>query len=402
MAGRHTRVILIVAGGAAALAAACLLALAALSPGIALPGAVRGTPSPDLATQFGVAAGGVFTSEEFNSAFPAEAGNTELAVRADAYLSDLARRGQFAGTVLLADHGRVLFARGYGMADYANDVPNNVRTRYRIGALTRPFTALAILALQGQGKLTIDDALCGYLPDCAPAWKNVTIRQALDLSAQLPRLDDFVRETRPARLPAPPGDIVAFLRARGTPTANRLVSLFPYDDPGYILLGYVIEKASGQSYDAFLQRNVLDPLRLYDTGYALDREVVPRQAYGYFTPAERARETDMGLAWSAGGLYSTVGDLLAWDQALYGNDLVPKQALYEMFTGNALNNGFGWQVSDRPFGHVVEARAQLDGYGAYLGRYTSSKTTVIVLSNLETSPVDAIRARLTSLVFSER
>ncbi|HUO39983.1 MAG TPA: serine hydrolase domain-containing protein, partial [Mycobacterium sp.] len=239
----------------------------------------------------------------------------------DTMLADMTSQGVFSGSVLISQHGQVLLSKGYGFADRAQKIPNGPQTRFLIGSNTKQFTAAAILLLEVQGKLKVTDLICKYIPQCPTAWSVLTIKELLTHTSGIPdyvnTLTDFLGYAGPSLTPL---QIIAHFR--DLPLEFAPGTTWKYSNSGFFVLGYLIEQASGMSYEDFLQKYILTPLKLTDTGLS---HSAPGIAVGYMdegtTPA--AEPDDSTVAFSAGALYSTVEDMNRWEEALTTNALLP-------------------------------------------------------------------------------
>jgi len=326
-----------------------------------------------------------------------------VASRIDANLSNLAEEQSFSGSVLVAQDGKVLISKGYGMADIENSIPNTPRTRSRIGSITKQFTAMAFLILQAQGKLNVQDRICDYIPDCPTAWQEITIHHVLTHTSGIPDSYQVFIEGSIAGTPLAPAQIIAVLKDE--PLNFNPGDTFRYSNMGYIVLGYIIEEVSGQSYEVFLQQHIFNPLRMLDTGYYRNNSDL---ATGYRTFGVEASSPDMSIPYSSGGLYSTVEDLYRWDQALYTEQLVSRELLDAMFTSfvpapawGEVGYGYGWFIGEHLNRHVMGHEGRISGFCAHIERYPNDKVTIIVLSNQEDSDVFTIATLMTQLVFGE-
>src|SRR5581483_1650182 len=187
------------------------------------------------------------------------------AARLEEYLQALVRRDDFSGTVLVARDGRPLLARGYGLANREHDISNGPKTKYRIGSITKPITALVLLLLVQQGKLQLDDPMSRHVEEVPEAWGKVTIRHLLAHTGGVPEHTNLPDFGRRMTAPTTPRDIVGLVRDR--PLDFPAGEKFKYCNTGYILLGLVAEKVSGQSYADLVRRSVLEPLGMADSGY---------------------------------------------------------------------------------------------------------------------------------------
>jgi CubicO group peptidase (beta-lactamase class C family) len=324
-----------------------------------------------------------------------------FAARIDQHLRD----SGFNGTILVALKGKVLISQGYGLADRENDVPNTPQTKFAIGSLTKAFTSMAIMILQERGQLTVQDPICNYIADCPTAWKPITLHHLLthtsgihnytDLSPEIANKINLSKEYKPE-------DIIALFK--DLPLDFTPGNQWSYSNSGYFLLGYVIEKVSGESYETFIQKYVLQPLGMSESGYDRASTIVKNRASGYsfdqiHSQFVNALNWDVSQRYSAGGLYSTVGDLYKWDQALFTDQLVSKETLNTIFTSTVsvpVMNGFpyggvygyGWVISRHAGHRIIEHSGGFWGFSAYLAHYPDDQISVIVLSNLDiTNPI---------------
>jgi len=293
-------------------------------------------------------------------------------------LATMSSQSVFSGSVLISQHGHVLLSKGYGFADRAKKTLNSPLTRFLIGSNTKQFTAASILLLEVQGKLKVSDLICSYIPDCPSAWGVITIKELLTHTSGIPdytALPDFVDYEGQ---PSTPLQIIAHFR--DLPLDFAPGATWAYDNSGYILLGYIIEQVSGLSYEAFLQKYILTPLNLSDTGYNHNSNGV---AIGYsgegLTPAVPVHPS---IPYAAGGLYSTVGDMNRWEQALTTDELLPATLRAEMFapqvaTTEGDSYGYGFFIGTG----VIFHGGDIPGFHSFEARYTVDDVTVIILSN---------------------
>ncbi len=337
-----------------------------------------------------------------------------LASQVNTFLTHEVEAEQFSGSVLIARAGKVLFSKGYGMADWDQHVPNTPQTEFRIGSLTKQFTAMAILLLQERGKLHVQDHICLYVPHCPAAWQPITIHHLLTHTSGIPNYTDFsgIDFTQPVS----PEQLIAHFIDK--PLAFQPGTQYSYSNSGYVVLGYIIERVTGEPYALFLQHTIFTPLQMRNTGYDQNHPPLPEHATGYQDRQLTAQYTDMSWPFAAGGLYSTVDDLYRWAQALSTPELVSQKSLDAMFTPYistcpsagcaspfvSAGYGYGWVIATEkaPYRQVIWHNGSIPGFKAYLGLYPASKTTMIVLSNVASTDELAIAAGLESIVFMHR
>jgi CubicO group peptidase (beta-lactamase class C family)/pimeloyl-ACP methyl ester carboxylesterase len=318
--------------------------------------------------------------------------------QADTYLSKLDQAGLFSGSVLIARNGEVILSKGYGEADREQQVINTAQTKFRLSSLTKQFTAMAILILQAQGKLNVQDRICTHLPNCPTSWQAITIHQLLTHTSGIPdftRLPDY---SSTMALPSSPTETIA--RFKNKPLEFQSGKKFSYSNSGYILLGAIIEEVSGKSYEAFLKEHIFVPLQMVNSGYDHNKGDL---AVGYRDQANVADFVDMSIPYAAGGLYSTVEDLYRWDQALYTDKLIPKSLRDQMFTSfGGFGYGYGWGIGkegDRP---VASHIGGVQGFSSSIARYPNDKVVIIVLGNREDVNSGAIGVQLAKMFFGEK
>ncbi len=293
------------------------------------------------------------------------------------------REGLFSGAVLVARDGKPILNQAFGFADAEWKARNTPTTRFRIASVTKQFTAAAILILQERGKLSLQDPVGRYLHDAPASWGRITIYHLLTHTSGLPNINAFPDYGSIRTIAATPDQLIA--RFRDKPLEYEPGTQYSYGNSDYIVLGRLIEAVSGQSYAAFLQKNIFDPLRMTDTGVDDERAVIPGRALGYAVTPQGIRHADpvsMSVPFSAGNLYSTTGDLLKWETALFGGRVIDRTSLKMMTTPFRNGYGLGLFVADRDGHRIISHTGDIDGFGAMLAYYPDDKLTVIVLSNL--------------------
>ncbi len=327
----------------------------------------------------------------------------DLLPKFEEYAQAAAKAEGFSGAILVARDGKVIVSKGYGMADVENDVPNTAETRFRIGSITKQFTAASVLLLQERGKLSVQDSICKHVAPCPEAWQPVRLHHLLSHTAGVPDFTGFPDYQKTMRDPAPVESLIT--RFRDLPLEFKPGENWKYSNSGYVLLGHVVEKVSGKSYESFLRENIFEPLKMTSTGYDHAAAIVKRRARGYAKGPDglvNASYLDMSIPFAAGGLYSTVGDLYLWDQALYGEKLLKKPSLDAMFTAVRNDYGYGFRVYklfDRS--HATHGGG-IEGFRTSIDRFPDDRVTVIVLSNYEGAQVGRVARDLSAVAFGEK
>ena len=248
----------------------------------------------------------------------------------------------FSGTVLVMQKNKVLLKKGYGMADREWNIPNTTDTKFRIGSITKQFTAACILQLIEKGKLSLDDRLTKFIPGF-PKGDSVTIHMLLNHTSGIASYTELSDFGKVGRLSLGMDSMISFFKNR--PYNFSPGSNYRYNNSGFFLLGYIIEKVSGQSYENYLRKNILDKLGMMNSGVDRQDTVLPLRAKGYSKVKGNyinAEYISLDWPYSAGILYSTVDDMYKWDRALYGTAVISASSKQKMFTPGKSNYGYGY------------------------------------------------------------
>jgi CubicO group peptidase (beta-lactamase class C family) len=326
----------------------------------------------------------------------------DLATQADQYLTDLAKKNQFSGAVLIAKGGKVVLSKGYGMANFELDVPNTAQTKFRLGSITKQFTAMAIMQLQEKGVLSVDDPLTKYFPDYKAAEK-VTIHHLLSHTGGIHNFTADSNYQQIMTIKSPPDK--TFTLFKDKPLDFEPGTKWSYSNSGYILLGMIIEKASGKAYEDYLKENIFQPLNMANTGYDHADTLLKNRATGYQIRKSAITNSDyldMSIPYSAGALYSTVEDLYLWDRALYTEKLVKKATLEKIFTPVKSNYGYGWAIDQQNTHKRITHNGGINGFATQINRYVNDDVCVIVLDNLLPASVGKIANNLGTIALGEK
>ena len=305
----------------------------------------------------------------------------------DEYLQALAQQDRFTGTALVARDGKILFSKGYGLANAEFDIPNTPQTKFRLGSITKQFTAAAILLLQERGKLNVQDPICKYVTDCPKTWEPVTIHHLLTHTSGIPSYTEVKTPDDFRKMSISPVTVTGFVDSfKPKPLEFTVGEKFKYNNSGYFALGYIIEKVVSQSYEAFLQENIFAPLKLTNTGYDTHGRILKMRATGY-TKRDGVKMNsdyiDMTVPYAAGSLYSTTEDLFAWNEALFADKLLTPKSREMMMTAFKDKYAYGVGVDTRFKRQVVSHGGGIFGFSTYLLRFPAEKVTVAVLRNAD-------------------
>jgi CubicO group peptidase (beta-lactamase class C family) len=314
-------------------------------------------------------------------------------------IQDYAMKKRFMGSVLVARDGKILLDKSFGSANLEWDIPNSPTTKFQIASLTKQFTAACIFLLEERGKLNVNDPVRKYLPEAPTAWENITIYNLLTHTSGIPNSYDGITSWRQTKTPE---QLVASFRNK--PLDFQPGEKYRYSNAGYYLLGYLIEKISGQSYESFLRQNIFKPLGMNDSGYDSNSEIIQRRASGYHlgkSQPENSGYYDVSLRFSAGGIYSTTEDLLRWEQGLLGGKLLSSASLKKMTTPFKNDYACGLTVSNIDGHRAIDHSGNMDGFNSEMVYYPDDNLTIILISNLGGDP-KSIALKLASVAHGEK
>ncbi|GAB4050948.1 serine hydrolase [Spirosoma litoris] len=328
----------------------------------------------------------------------------------DALVQQYVDNRQFNGSVLVAEHGQVIFKKGYGMANMEWNIPNAPDTKFRLGSITKQFTAMLIMQLVEKGKLKLDGKVTDYLPDYPKAsGDKITVHHLLTHTSGIPNYTNFPKFFEmESREPVTPNGFIK--KFADMPLDFEPGSRFSYSNSGYFLLGVLIEKVSGKSYATLLKETILTPLQLKDTGYDLFGPIIPKRATGYEKQGStyvNSAYLDMTIPYAAGSLYSTVEDLYRWDQALYTDKLLSASAKATMFTPFLDGYAYGWGVRKTKIGdlkdslQIIEHTGGINGFNTIISRIPKDKQLVVLLNNTGGAPLGAIRKNILNILYNQ-
>jgi D-alanyl-D-alanine carboxypeptidase len=303
--------------------------------------------------------------------------------------------------------GRLVLARGYGYADLENDVPATAETVYRLGSITKQFTATAIMQLAEQGKLSVDDELTKFLPDYPTGGRKITVHQLLNHTSGIKSYTSTKDFFKRSRLDTSHGELLA--QFKDEPFDFEPGAKWLYNNSGYYLLGMIIEKASGQTYAQYLDENIFKPLAMSATRYGHTRPLIRRRAMGYRYALGGLVNDDplsMDAPGAAGALVSTVLDLIKWHQALESGQLLSSasyEAMYQptkLADGKTRPYGYGWGVGELAGHRKLSHGGGINGFSTMIARYPDDRLAVIVLSNTVSANSGALEKKIAKVLLN--
>ena len=316
------------------------------------------------------------------------AGQPFEAAKVDAFVrGEMARQRVPGVAVAVVREGKVLLAKGYGLANVEQDVAVTTATIFQSGSVGKQFTAAAVMLLVEDGKIGLDDSIRKHLPDAPAAWAPITVRHLLTHTSGIP---DYTAGTVDYRRDYTEDELatLAYGLALEFPAGAR----WNYSNTGYVLLGLVIHKASGRFYGDLLRERVFEPAAMTTARVISEEDIVPHRAAGYRLDGDELKNQD----WVApklnttadGSLYLSLADFIAWDQALRQRRLLSSGSWARIFepvrltSGNPYPYGFGWQV-DTIAGQARHSHGgSWQGFKSYISRYLGDDVSVLVLANL--------------------
>lgn len=309
---------------------------------------------------------------------------------AEEFLSSQIKKKKHPGfAVLVSKGGKILFQRAYGMADVKAKRTNTDDTPFRIGSITKQFTAAAILKLQEQGKLTVSDPLTKYYP-AWPSGEKITLHHLLTHTSGMVSYTSHSRFLSQVRNPVDMPKLIQSIQK--TEAIFPPGESFDYCNSGYLLLGLIVEKVSGKSYGDFLKETFFKPLGMSQTGVHQKGSEPEGEALGYtkgLLGFKRANDWDMSWAGGAGALYSTTSDLHKWTLGIINGKVLGSESLRAAFTPATLNDGtetdygYGWGVADPGDQPTVNHGGGLEGFNSFIAYFSKRKMTIVVLSNTD-------------------
>ena len=307
--------------------------------------------------------------------------------KVDDFVNSVMKAKQIPGVALLVvQNGKIVVEKGYGYSNLEHMVPVKPETIFQSGSVGKQFTAMAVMMLVDEGKVQLDDPVSKYLPETPDTWKNIKVRNLLSHTSGLgdyPSDFDFRKDYNEDQL----WEIV-----KKTPLNFQPGDKWDYSNLGFLTLGILIHKVSGQFYGDFLHDRIFQPLGMNSTRIINEKDIIPNRSAGYELVKGEIKNQDwvsptMNTT-ADGSLYFNIVDLAKWDAALYAQKLVSKSSFDAMWTAVKLNNGstypygFAWDVTSVNGHRLLEHGGAWQGFTTHVARYVDDKLSVIVLTNL--------------------
>ena len=335
-------------------------------------------------------------------AFAFSALAADEAARLDSFIARYHQLGLFNGSALVADHGVPVLKKGYGLANMEWNIPNAADTKFRLGSITKQFTAALVLQMVEQGKLDLSAPIARYLPDYPRATGDrITIHQLLNHTSGIPGYTELPQFGSIMRDPKRPQEFMKIFS--GLELLFEPGTKFSYNNSAFFVLGAILEKLTGQTYEQLLRERIFDPAGMKNSGYDSTHPLLSKRAAGYDATLEGYRNTtyiDMTQPFSAGSLYSTVEDLYLWDQALYGDRILKPAGKEKMFTPGLSSYGYGVYIRKAAV-TTIEHGGGINGFNTHFIRFPGERLAVAVFSNVNGPAADTLAMSLARLYFGE-
>lgn len=302
----------------------------------------------------------------------------EMEKKVDSLMMPLVDEGLLSGSILISIRGNILFAKGYGLGDRESNILNTPETIFRIGSITKPITAIAIMQLHERKKLNINDPMSKYLQDF-PTSDNITIYHLLTHTSGLPSYNWMRSKNKPQELDT----VINWIKE--LPLQSKPGEKFMYSNSGYALLTYIIERVSGMKYEDYLKENIFIPCDMKKSGLLYSKnKSVGNMAFGYsrinYNGFEIARRVSP-LSRGDGDLYSTIFDLYKLCMNIRKNTLLSSESWNKMFTPSKNSYGLGWYIRELHGEKVIYHPGGLLGYMGNLRFFIDRDIVVINLFN---------------------
>lgn len=329
----------------------------------------------------------------------------EKAAKIDTLLVQYSECCSFSGAVLVSEHDKVIFKKGYGLANREWNIKNTTDVKFRIGSLTKQFTSMLVMQQVAKGRIKLDGHISDYLPYYRQdTGQKVTIHELLNHTSGIPSytsnpkfeadvsrnyytVDDFVKQFCSGELEFEPG------------------TKFVYDNSGYFILGAILEHITGKKFETLLKDDILIPLDMKDTGIDSYAEILLKRAAGYQETVDgivNAPYVEMALPFAAGAMYSTVEDFYKWDQALYTDKLIPSEFKQKMFTPGLGNYGYGWKIFTTPEGEPGAGHeGGINGFNTLIQRFVQDHNLITIFNNTPGAHLIDIAIGIRSILYGQ-
>jgi D-alanyl-D-alanine carboxypeptidase len=328
----------------------------------------------------------------------------------DTFISNFSKKNNFNGTILIRHNSRETYKKSFGLANIPFKVPNTTDTKYKVASITKAFTSVLILQLSQAGKLDLDKTIINYLPEYkGPAGDKSTVRQLLNMTSGMRNMEagltfeSALKQGMPQyQLPHTSDQML--VQYCSDSLVNIPGTQWDYNNAEFIILGKIVEKVTGKTYEQALTEKILQPLQMNNTGMLKQEKIIEKLADTYFFRDDlKIMCNDLPIYYSnwyaAGAMYSTADDIAKFSDALFGEKLLKPQVLKEMFTSGLNEYGLGvWIYNDYDINGkmytIVKRPGSIMGAQAMLFHVLENNWTIIILSNTGTVSLDEFAAAI--------
>ncbi len=329
----------------------------------------------------------------------------ELVKTIDEMMSKHFKPGEPGASIIVTRKGKPIFRKGYGMAHIELGVKIEPQMVFRLGSITKQFTSVCILMLMEQGKLSLQDEITRFLPDYPTQAHTITIEHLLTHTSGIKSYTEMPEFMKFMRTDMTLDELTALFKFQPMDFAPG--TRFNYNNSAYVLLGAIVEKASGMPYAEFLKKNIFEPLGMKNTYFDMPKPLIPGRVSGYRAGADGYENADyisMTLPHAAGSMASTVDDMALWDAALYTEKLVKQDSLKKAWTSYTLKDGkktgygYGWAVSDFQGHNMIIHGGGINGFVTDGFRFPNEEVYVCILTNCQREIPEDLAFKIGALV----
>jgi CubicO group peptidase (beta-lactamase class C family) len=325
----------------------------------------------------------------------------------DALMNAKYKANEPGAAALITKGGKPIYRKAFGMASLENNVSMTPEHIFEIGSITKQFTAVSILMLLEQGKLSLNDPVTKYIENYPMHGYTITVHHLLTHTSGIKSYTDMERWIKISRNDLSPLEMINMFK--NEPMDFAPGEKYLYNNSGYFMLGYIIEKASGIPYPDFLEKNIFEPLGMKNSFYGSHSKIIKNRALGYSKEEnyKNAEYLSLTQPYAAGSIMSNVDDLLIWNQAIQSNRLVKKETIQKAFTnyklnsGKFLNYGYGWGLDEINGSGTIEHSGGIFGYSTNAIYLPKEDIFVAVFSNCDCGSPDEISTRIAALAIGK-
>ncbi len=342
------------------------------------------------------------------AAFAQAKDDKQLTAEFDKLLSEQFKTNETGSAALVARNGQIIYKKAFGMANLEFNIPMQADNIFRIGSITKQFTAVAILQLMEQGKLSLQDDITKFIPDYPTHGHHISIEHLLTHTSGIQSYTDTKDFGEIMRKDMKPEELIAHFKNQ--PMEFAPGTKWNYNNSGYFLLGYIIEKITGKTYPQYLEENFFKPLGMTNSYYGSDSKIIKNRASAYEKGKDgfqNAEPLSMTLPYSAGSIQSTVEDLFKWHQAVHAYKLVKKESLDKAFAKYKLNNGketeygYGWFLGNVQGSATIEHGGGINGFLTQSIYLPKEGVFVAVFSNCDGNSPSDVSSKIAALAIGK-